>query len=156
MDKLDIKEKEDFLALLGRLAEDPRTLEMKKYIQHGKVTTYYHCLKVAATAFRYNRRFGLNGNEEEIVRAAFLHDYYLYDWHCHDGHLHGYRHPFVAARNARRDFDISDREKEIIETHMWPLTLTHVPPTKEAWIVSLADKTCSTKETLFMREFPEL
>lgn len=54
-------------------------------------------------------------------------------------------------RNASREYRLTEREKEIIRKHMWPLTV--VPPTcREAWIVTAADKWCSMLETLHMHK----
>ena len=52
----------------------------------------------------------------------------------------------TALRNADRDFDLTDTERDIIKKHMFPLTV--IPPTcREGWIVCLADKYCSLYET---------
>ena len=86
--------------------------------------------------------------------GALLHDFYLYDWHDDDGgshRLHGFTHPEQARQNAVEVFDIDEKEQEIIRTHMWPLTLSAIPKSREAAIVCLADKWCSLQETLFMR-----
>ena len=50
---------------------------------------------------------------------------------------------------VQKYYDINDKEKEIIETHMWPLTITKFPKSIEAKIVCIADKLCSSKETIF-------
>lgn len=64
---------------------------------------------------------------------------------CHTC-FHGFTHPKTALRNAERDFDLSERECDIISKHMFPLTL--VPPMhRESWIVSMADKYCALRET---------
>lgn len=140
-----------FEQVAGDLLQDRRTLQMKKYIQHGHVTTYDHCESVARLGFEMGRKLHLHPSERELVRGAMLHDYFLYDWHHYDGHLHGYSHPGTAAVNAERDFHITEKEKNIIANHMWPLTLFHVPTCREAWIVCVADKVCSLRETLFER-----
>ena len=145
------KEKTDFSDLVDEISTDERCLRMKQYTQHGNVSTYDHCMNVARTSYRLGKLLRLRLNEKELVRGAFLHDYFLYDWHHHDGRWHGFTHSDSAARNAAEDFDISPREENIIKSHMWPLTLRHLPRSREAAIVCIADKLCSAKETLFQR-----
>ncbi|MBO6215993.1 MAG: HD domain-containing protein [Lachnospiraceae bacterium] len=149
MKKNDIRE--EFEGLIKPLATDPLTQEMKKYIQHGRISTYEHCMDVAKLSHRINKQLHLRGNDRELVRGAFLHDYFLYDWHNWEGQLHGFYHAGAALRNARRDFDLSKKEENIIGSHMWPLNLFSLPKSREAWIVCIADKIVSTKETLFRR-----
>lgn len=129
--------------------------EMKQYIQHGRVTTYEHCERVAHLSYRINERFHLRANDRELLTAAMLHDFYLYDWHNYDDNAHpwhGYHHADKAVENARLHFHISPRIEKAIWSHMWPLNITRVPRTKEAWILCLADKIVSVKETLTERK----
>ena len=149
--RLDGQEELDFEKLVRRLSEDEKTMRMRDYIQHGTITTHEHCMDVARCAFKLNRRLHLHADEQALVEAGYLHDYYLYDWHTHGDKLHGYHHPQIAAENARKDFQISEKAEKAIRTHMWPLTLIHVPTTKEAWLITLADKICSARETVFER-----
>ncbi len=151
MTGLSSSEEREFQKYMAELAQDPRCLRMKRYIQHGHITTYDHCLDVAREAFWLNRRLHLRAQEQRLVRAAFLHDYFLYDWHNHGDHLHGYHHPHIAALNAGRDFQLDAVEIAAIESHMWPLTLFHAPSSRIAWLVTVADKICSSRETLFER-----
>jgi len=102
--------------------------------------------KLAALHIRCNRR--------ELIRGALLHDYFLYDWHDKEHvqihNLHGFYHPGIALKNASAEYRLTPRERDIIKKHMWPLTM--VPPMcREAWIVTVADKWCSTLETLRLR-----
>ena len=124
---------------------------MKCYLQHGSISTYDHCLRVARLSYAIARHLPLAVEERSLVRAAFLHDYFLYDWHTRGDHLHGYHHAAIAARNAERDFDLSEKEIRIIRSHMWPLNLFSVPDSREGWIVTLSDKICSLQETVFLR-----
>ena len=137
-----------FQKLITELAEDGRTLRMKRFIQHSNKSTYDHCMDVARHSFFFAKRLHLRVDEVALVRGAFLHDYYLYDWHDHGDHLHGYHHPDIAVANACRDFQLSEKEAGIIRSHMWPLTLTKVPTSKEAAVVCFVDKVCSLRETL--------
>ena len=121
-------------------------------VQHGNMTVYQHSINVTKYALALSKKLPFRFNERALVRGALLHDYFLYDWHKHDPanehkNLHGFYHPGIALKNAERDFDLTDREREIIKKHMWPLTV--VPPTcREAWVVTMADKYCSLMETL--------
>ncbi|MCR5773683.1 MAG: HD domain-containing protein [Lachnospiraceae bacterium] len=146
--RLSDDELKDFMQYAKPVAGDNRVRRMRGFIQHGATTTYAHSLSVAYTAFLINRRLGIKTDEKSLIKAALLHDYFLYDWHDHGDRLHGYHHPDIAGMNARRDFDITDKEYDMIASHMWPLTLFHIPRSKEGWILTLADKICSSKEVI--------
>ena len=51
-------------------------------------------------------------------------------------------------RLSERPIDIRYREKDIICSHMWPLTIRHMPRHREAVVICLADKICSLRETI--------
>ena len=147
-DRKNDKNVRDAEQLVEEMAKDPRVLRMKSFTQHGKVSTYEHSLSVARMSLRLAKGLRLNVDRAEMVRGALLHDYYLYDWHSRGDKLHGYHHPDIAARKADEDFSLTSKERDIIRTHMWPLTFLHVPSSKEAVIVCIADTICSSKETL--------
>lgn len=126
---------------------------MKEYIQHGDVTVNAHVMSVARCSIALSTQLHIPCSKRELIRGALLHDYFLYDWHIPDAEnphrLHGFFHPGVALRNAAREYHLTEREREIIRRHMWPLTM--VPPAcREAWIVTAADKWCSLMETLYI------
>jgi len=124
--------------------------KMGKYIQHGQTSTLEHVMKVAWVSFLVNEKMHLNADEKELVEAAMLHDFYLYDWHDGDPsrRTHGLTHPAVAAKNAKEEFDVSDKVQRTIKSHMWPLTITKVPSSREAVIICLVDKYCALVETI--------
>ena len=127
---------------------------MAGYVQHGQTTTLEHVAAVAYLSLALVRRLGLHCDERALVRGALLHDYYLYDWHDHNAapdNRHGFTHPRHALRNAEKDFpDLTDLERDIIAHHMFPL-VPSPPRHKEALVVSLVDKICSTVE-VFARQ----
>lgn len=140
--------------ILNNLQSDRRVQQMKNYIQHGRVSTFDHCDSVARLSCKLNRKFNLHANVPTLVKGAMLHDFYLYDWHHKDNGehtLHGYSHAEKARENAEKYFDVDEDVQHIIYSHMWPLNLTHVPRSREAWIVCLADKYVSLKETILER-----
>lgn len=150
---LTATEKACVQAILRGYADDPNAMAMREFVQHGCVSTYEHCMRVACTSFWLNRRLNLHADECSLVRGAFLHDFYLYDWHKarHITHWHGFKHPLIARINADVIFRLNDTERDIIQSHMWPLTIHLIPSTREAAIVCIADKLCSAQETLWER-----
>ena len=137
---------------IGELMRQAPLEWMDRFPQHGDTSCLRHSLAVAYTAYRLSRRLCPGCDARSLVRGALLHDFFLYDWHEKGGghRLHGFTHPGAALRNARRFLVLSRVEQEIIRRHMWPLTL--VPPRcREAWLVCLADKLCSLRETARMR-----
>lgn len=142
-----------FGEILRGWSDRDQALQMRQYIQHGRVTTYDHCVRVALVSFWLNRRLPFHCDEVSLVRGAFLHDFYLYDWHhCADlPGLHGFEHPARALANAAAAYPLTAKEANIIASHMWPLTLTKLPRCREAAVVCLADKLCSLQETLLKR-----
>jgi len=125
----------------------PSMQRSRDYSHHKRISVYEHSIGVAYMSLLLAFKFGLRINEKALVRGALLHDYYLYDWHDHASwhRLHGLRHPGFASKNAERDFEIGEIEKDIILKHMFPLT--PVPPLyKESAIVCAVDTGCAMME----------
>ena len=123
------------LYCLHNLSQKSHLRRMEKFTQHGDTSCLLHTIAVAYYSIKIAEFFGIKYKKRDLIRGALLHDYFLYDWH--DGE---------KDRNADRDFDLTDTERDIIKKHMFPLTV--VPPTcREGWIVCLADKYCSLYET---------
>lgn len=139
-----------FLEIAEEVVGKARYDDMKQYISHSDITVYQHCIKVARTAYDFAMRHQIPCDIRALVRGALLHDYYLYDWHDPNKGFrwHGFKHHRFALRNAERDFVLSKRERNIIRSHMFPLTFWSVPRCREAWIVTLADKKVAAEETM--------
>lgn len=136
----------DYGACVRDLLESPGVRTMDGFIQHGTVSCLTHCRHVSYLSFVACRLFGLDA--PAAARGGLLHDYFLYDWHTSAPcRWHGFRHPGLALKNARRDFVLTGVEEEIIARHMWPLTITP-PQHAAAFMVSIADKICTTAEVL--------
>jgi uncharacterized protein len=139
----------EYISIVNNILNHPVFLEMDSYKHHGKTTTMQHCIYVSYLSYKLSKRFHLN--YEETARAALLHDLFLYDWHsCRKESkifFHGFSHPKAAMINAEKYFPLSDKEKDIILKHMWPLCI--IPPkSAEGFIVTFYDKYCSLFETL--------
>lgn len=118
---------------------------MGRWQHHGRITTLDHSLFVAYLSFRAARALGLD--EVAAARGGLLHDLYLYDskdksahpgWQCFD-------HPRAAARNAEALTQLTDKERNIILSHMWPLGGA-LPRSWEALLVDIVDTICAGLE----------
>lgn len=121
----------------------------KKFIQHGNVTVYEHSISVAIECMKIAEYLNIPVDIKALIRGALLHDYFLYDWHEKDNShkWHGFTHAKTALKNATRDFNLSEIEKNMIKTHMFPLNIKP-PKYREGIILCTADKIVATKETL--------
>ena len=148
--KLTQAERQFFKSVFLEIKGKGRFDEMKKYISHSDISVYTHCIKVAYTAYRMAIKYKIPCDLRALIRGGLLHDYYLYDWHDPNKGFrwHGFKHHRFALENATRDFVLSKRERNIIRSHMFPLTFWQIPKCREAWLVTLADKIVATEETL--------
>lgn len=121
----------------------------KGFIQHGSVSTYEHSVAVTKMCLRLARWLHISTDKRSLIRGALLHDYFLYDWHKPrtEGDLHAFSHAEKALRNASRDFLLNEIERDMIQCHMFPLTL-RPPHFRESAILCLADKVCASRETI--------
>ena len=127
--------------------------ELSKYLQHGDTTIMKHSRNVAFLSYllakKLEKIFNFKFNYEDLIIGAYLHDLFMYDWHekstAH--RLHGFSHPKTASENAKALCNINSSKQLIIESHMWPLTITKIPKTREAILVCLIDKYAAILET---------
>lgn len=140
-----------------RLTEQSRVRRMDDYTQHGETSTLLHCIAVSYFSCRLAHKFHLSYSERELIRGALLHDYFLYDWHEKNaGHTwHGFTHPGKALGNADQDFLLTERERDIIGKHMFPLTPA-LPKYRESVLVCLVDKWCSVYEVFRKNPYSDL
>ena len=136
-----------FVRCVEDLIDTPQVQSMRTLPHHPGVNCFEHSIFVAYIAFRLARRWGLD--YMACARAGLLHDLYLYRWNDQSAHPGNQclDHPEFALRNAQTITKLSPMERNIIQAHMWPLAI-HMPHSREAWTVSLADKICATIETI--------
>lgn len=154
--RISEEEKSIFARHIRELLQKEQLFEMDQYIQHGNTTTFTHCLIVSYYSYLTAKRLPFHFDTDSLIRGAMLHDFYLYDWHIPDKNhkLHGFKHPRFALYNARKYYTLNPVEEDIIEKHMWPLTLRKIPLYKESLIVCIVDKICSMSETFYMPIMP--
>ena len=143
--------------LLKRYGSDilasERFQSMKAYNHHRNSNTYSHSVAVAIRAIQFCQIKKWKVDPEVLIRASLLHDYYLYNHRTAERiAFHLFRHPFVAIKNARRDFGITDEMANVMRTHMWPVNPFLFPTSKEGIALSKADKFVSFQERFPKKE----
>ena len=88
---------------------------LKNDIHHG-TNKYDHCKRVSYLSFLMSKIF--KGNSSDVIRAGLLHDFFFRN-RCSKDENSYLNHPMISARNAKKYFEINDKEEKIIETHMY-------------------------------------
>ena len=139
----------EFHEYVKDLSTSDVVMRMDDFMQHGDITTLEHVIAVSYTAFILAKKW--NADVRSAVRGAMLHDLYLYDWHIRTPDrapfTHAFNHPAKAAENAKKYFEPTEKELKMVRSHMWPLTLWRMPTSKEAFILTIADKYCAWNES---------
>ena len=138
----------EFQDIIKDLITNDTVQSMKKYRQHYETSCYEHCYCVAYYCFLICRKYNLD--YKSATRAAMLHDLFLYDWRKKQNGrkgFHAFTHGKQACQNASKLFDLSEKEKDIIIKHMWPITIAF-PKSIEGFILTFVDKYCAISESL--------
>ncbi len=129
-----------YMNIVKDIISNEMVQEMKQYRQHYTVSCFDHCLYVSYNLYSICKKHNLD--YKSAARAGLVHDLFLYDWRKRqDGRkgLHAYTHPKTAYENAKKIFNLNEKEKDIILKHMWPVTLP-LPRYKETFLITLVDK----------------
>lgn len=139
----------EYKKCVDNIAKKRVVQQMKKYTHHGNTSCFKHSVHVSYYNYLICKKLGLD--YYAAAKAGLLHDLFLYDWHeyipAYGERLHGFEHPTKALQNARSNFRITNKEADIIEKHMFPLTLS-LPKYKETCVIVMTDKFCSICEVI--------
>ena len=141
------KEKNEFELIVKDMIENDTVQQMKQYRQHYDTSCYEHCVNVSYISYKICKKIKLD--YKSAARAAMVHDLFLYDWRKRqEGRkgLHCFTHPRTSLENAKKIFELSKKEQDIILKHMWPLTIKF-PRYAESWVVTFVDKYCALSES---------
>ena len=137
-----------FLRQFSYITCDEEFKKLKTEVHHGS-NRYDHSLRVALKVYKLAKRFNLN--YVSATRAALLHDFFLRaDLGDVSDPEELVLHPALAVENAKKRFNISKKEANMMITHMYPVT-KEAPTTKEGWLLTYADKAVSIREYMKYR-----
>lgn len=133
-----IFEDKKYCDLINDILQNNNFKEIDKIEHHG-TTRLKHSIRVSYYSYKLSSILKLNSNS--VARAGLLHDFFMseLDRTKKDRFLSTFVHPKYALRNACAEFDLSDLEKDIIVTHMFPVNY-RIPKYAESWLVSFVDK----------------
>lgn len=133
----------DFELIAKDIINKDKYQSLKNEDHHG-LTRYEHSLRVAKNTYRISK--ALKMDYVSATRGALLHDYFNdEDYRNTKGIKKGSMHPVIALNNARREYELNDKEENIIVSHMYPLG-KNKPNCKESWLVSGVDKSVALYE----------
>lgn len=139
-------EYEEFNIYVRDIITNERFNLLKDEKHHG-ISRYEHSMRVAKYTYKIAKFLNFK-RIQDLTRAALLHDFYTNkDIKNVEPTKALVVHPKMAAKNAKKYFNVSKRVQDMIRTHMYPVT-SEMPKTKEALLISLIDKEVGTIEML--------
>ena len=132
----------EFEKLIIPILENKDFMKVKEKSHHG-INRFEHLLRVSYYSYKITKFLRLN--YKETTRAALLHDFFVDETDDHSQIKALRKHPTYALENAKKYFDLTEREEDIIKTHMFPVTFTP-PKYLESWIVDIIDDVASVYE----------
>ena len=136
---------EEFCLLIEPIIENEEFKKTKAIAHHG-ITRYEHLMRVSYYSYKVTKFLRLN--YQETTRASILHDFFLEETEDDNKVSALRRHPRYALEKSLIYFKLTDRERDIISNHMFPVTFTP-PKYLESWIVDLIDDVAGIYEKTY-------
>lgn len=138
---------QNYMKLVNPILENKEFNQINTIVHHG-TTRMSHSLRVSYYSYKIAKLLCLD--YDQVARAGLLHDFYLdrtadYEKTKDKLLLFTTLHPKEAVENARKYFELTEKEEDMIKTHMFPVDY-RVPKYAESWIVCLVDKLVGTYE----------
>lgn len=142
----------EYLFIINNIIKNEQFKKIEN-IKHHNTTRLDHSMKVSYYSYKIAKSLKLD--YEDVARGGLLHDFYTDKIsECKKIRdkikLFSTKHPKDAVNNSLNYFNLSEKEINIIETHMFPVDY-RIPKFAESWIVSLVDKVLSFGE--FSKKF---
>ncbi len=144
-----IEEDIEFESIISEIDKSD-VFQKTKDIVHHSSNRYDHCKRVAYYTYLITKKLKLS--YEEATRAALLHDFFLVnnkDITFKDKFGTLINHPKYALTFSEKYFKLTEKEKDIIVSHMFPIAPTRIPKYLESWIVNIVDDYVAIKEEIY-------
>ncbi len=147
----NIEKQIEFYNEVSHVISHPLVQKMKGQRQHNDgMDRYSHSLCVAYISYKISKKLGLNATSCAI--AGLLHDTGIEncDKDVKEKLISFFTHAKKSQQIASDHFELSNLEKNIIKSHMWPTNIISLPLYTEAVIVNMVDKYCAILEFMGM------
>lgn len=144
---LKLKDKE-YINNVIDIIEHKEFCRTKELVHHG-LNRFDHCVRVSYYSYKVTKFFKLD--YEKVARAGLLHDFFFVDNNDVDITKRIdvlINHPKYALVNSKRYFELSDKEEDIITSHMFPVAFK-LPKYLESWIVDIVDNVVAIIEAAY-------
>lgn len=140
--KMNKYQNEEFNNIISHISTNEEFLKLKNIKHHG-ITRYEHSMRVAYYSYKVTKILHLD--YKETTEAALLHDFFQEEVDDKNFIARLRKHPNCALINATNNFDLNEKQMDIIKSHMFPITFTP-PKYLESWIVDVVDDISAIKE----------
>lgn len=148
---VNVENDKEYLVLVSDILDNTEFKKLSNYMHHNS-NRFQHSLNVSYHSYKISKK--LNLDYEKITRAALLHDFFFVD-NCSLKRSNKivtlFSHPRQALDNSLKYYDLSDMEKNIIASHMFPFGFD-LPKYKESVLVDLIDDYVSICEATYAKK----
>jgi uncharacterized protein len=147
-------EDREYLNIVCDILENEEFKKMETIIHH-EGNRLDHSIRVSY--FSYKLAKFLKLDHYKVARASLLHDFFLeenFKATKKERAITMVKHPEYALKNAKKYFDLSSLEEDIIVSHMFPIG-KHIPKYFESWMVDIVDDIVAIYEesTIISKQF---
>ena len=134
----------EFEVITQDISLNSEFMKLNDCIHHG-ISRLEHSYRVAYYSYKIMKFLKLNYIEG--TRAALLHYFFIDEVNEYSALNRFRKHPKCALENAKKYFEISPLQEDIIVKHMFPVTLTP-PKYLESVVVDIVDDIASIYERI--------
>lgn len=148
MIKDHLRDKE-YYNIVKDIVDNKEFLKLSNIIHH-ECNRFDHSIRVSYWSYKVSKMIKLD--YKKIARAALLHDFFLEETHYSDYKTRintMLKHPTYALENAKKYYQLSELEEDIILTHMFPI-VPRLPKYFESWMVDLVDDIVAVYEKTYV------
>lgn len=138
----------EYINIVRDIIENEEFNKTKEIMHHG-LNRFDHCMRVSYYSYKVTKLLKLD--YEDVARAGLLHDFFFVDNNEVDKTKRLdvlINHPKYALVNSKRYFSLTDKEEDIITSHMFPISL-RAPKYMESWIVDIVDNVIAVVEACY-------